>query len=226
MNQAPVNPIPAPVLFIFLTILGIEAIFFLGQNGFGGPYAIGWRVNAIRDYGFSPQVMEYLLRGQWDFDLVKRLVTYPFVHGSQIHAVFAAVLWIALGKFVGDAIGGRAVLIISLAAVIGAALVYGYVGHLMGWTAPLFGSYPMDYGMIGAFTYVNWVWLGRSGGNKMQAFRLIGMLMGLQLVFGVAFGGDTTWVADVAGFLIGGAITPLVVPGGWSAFVARMRNRS
>jgi membrane associated rhomboid family serine protease len=129
---------------------------------------------------------------------------------------------LALGKFVAEGMGQlRALLVFLVATVLGAV---GF-GLVVGGTQPLFGAYPGVYGLIGAFTYLLWLRLGRTGENRLGAFRLIGVLLALQLVFGALFGSNPQWVGDVAGFLAGGATAVLAAPGGLAALRARMRAR-
>jgi len=54
---------------------------------------------------------------------------------------------------------------------------------------------------------------------------LIGFLMGIQLVFGLLFGGNRDWVADLAGFVAGFGLSFVVSPGGWGRVVDRLRRR-
>jgi membrane associated rhomboid family serine protease len=220
----PVNRIPAVVVALCALIMGIELMFQLGEAGLaGGPQAVGWRMAAIADFGFSPAVWERVTQaGDFSFAMLRRCVTYAFVHGSFTHAIFAGVLLLALGKFVGEGMGQGAVMAVFLAATVGGAVVFGLsvAGNL-----PLFGAYPGVYGLIGAYTYLLWLRIGRAGGPRVMAFRMIGVLMAVQLVFGVIFGAQPTWIADLAGFAVGGAVAILVAPGGWSAFVARVRQR-
>ena len=87
-EPSPVNPLPPVVLALFFAIAGVEVLFAVGEAGFvGGPEAIGWRLNAIRDYGFSGSVFDWMIeQGRWPLEHVMRFVTYPFVHGlSLIH---------------------------------------------------------------------------------------------------------------------------------------------
>ena len=79
--------------------------------------------------------------------------------------------------------------------------------------------------MIGAYTYLMWLALERLGDNQLKAFQLIGILLGLMLVYSMIFGSSPTWIAEVAGFVVGLAIAPLLAPGGWSAFLIRLRRR-
>jgi membrane associated rhomboid family serine protease len=220
----PVNPLPVVVIALFAVIMGIEGLFQLGMAGLvGGPQAVGWRISAIGDFGFSPAVWDQVVVVRdFSFGMLRRFVTYAFVHGSFTHAIFAGVLLLALGKFVGEVLGEVAVLIVFLVATVGGAVVFGLV---VPGNAPLYGAYPGVYGLIGAYTYVLWLKLGAAGGNRIAAFRMIGFLMAVQLVFGLIFGSQPTWVADVAGFVWGGLAAILVAPGGWAAFVARLRVR-
>jgi rhomboid protease GluP len=221
--ETPVNPIPPVVVLLTLLIVAVEAVVSLGETGLvGGPSAIGWRLQAASDYAYSVRVWEVVTQGNLDPAVLMRFLTYPFVHDSFTHALFAAALFLALGKFVGDVVHWAAVLVIFVVSVLTGAVVFGIV---LTENHTLIGAYPAVYGMIGAFTYLLWMQLGASGQNRLQAFRLIGFLLGLQLVFGLLFGANATWIADVAGFFGGILITPLVAPGGWTAFLARIRQR-
>jgi len=92
-------------------------------------------------------------------------------------------------------------------------------------SAPLFGGYPAVFGLIGGFTFLLWVNLAAVGANKFRAFTLIGFLLGFQLLFGLLFGGGYEWVADVAGFVTGFALSFVVSPGGWARVLAKIRQR-
>jgi rhomboid protease GluP len=132
------------------------------------------------------------------------------------------VILLALGKFVGEILGSVAVLVIFLVSGILAAAVYGAV---LSDNLALIGAYPGVYGLIGGFTYVLWVRLGRRGENQIRAFRLIGLMLAVQLLFSLAFGSQPGWIADVAGFMAGLLVAPLVAPGGPAALLARLRDR-
>ena len=67
--------------------------------------------------------------------------------------------------------------------------------------------------------------LGQLGENQIRAFSLIGFLLFVQLVFGLLFGSNAEWVADIAGFGIGFALSIILVPGGWAKLVNRLRQR-
>ena len=223
-NQSPFNALPTVIVAICLVMAGLELAFFAGAQGLlGGPQGILWRANTVSQYGFSPVVLESMtLRGDYSFDVIRRFVTYPFVHWTFQEAMFGTVMTLALGKFVGDAFGNIATLILWIVTAIVGALAFGLI---LSGPVPLAGAFPPAYGLIGGYTYLMWLRLGEAGERQLAAFRLIGFLMALQLVVGLFLGGAPTWIAESAAFIAGLALAPLLAPGGWQAFVARMRQR-
>lgn len=223
-NENPFNAIPPIILALVAVIIGVEALLSIAQQGWiGGRTGIGWRPAAIQDYGMSPRIVTIVFdQGLWTADLLKRFVTYPFIHGSFTHALWGIVLLLALGKYVGEVFHPVAVIILFLACTIGGALVYGLLSPR---NVALIGVFPPVYGLIGAYTYLMWLTLGRLGENQLRAFTLIIVLLGIMLVYGMLFGSSPTWIAEIAGFVIGLVIAPVLSPGGWGAFVARVRQR-
>lgn len=222
-TESPLNAIPPVVIALFAVLVAIEVVFNLASAGIvGGQAGIGWRINALGDYAFSPAVLDAVMQGTWTGDLLRRFVTYGFVHGSVTHAIFGAVLLLAMGKFVGEVFHPAALLAVFFGASIIGALVFGAA---VPSNPPLYGVYPAVYGLIGAYTFILWTRIGRKGGNQLQAFRLIGILMVLQLVFGLLFGSQPSWVADIAGFVAGFGLSLVVAPGGWQAVLVRLRTR-
>ena len=102
--ESAVNPLPPAVWLLFLAIIGVEAALTLGANGIvGGPGAVGWRLQAIRDYGFSAQVFQWMLEQHfWPREHLLRFVTYPF-----IHPVFTSTLFSCAGPRSGTMNGSR-----------------------------------------------------------------------------------------------------------------------
>jgi len=142
---------------------------------------------------------------------------------------FCAALTLALGKFSAEYYGGLRVLIIYLFASFFGAVAFGL---LASGTYPLFGGFTPVYGLIAAYTYALWLRLSEAGENQLLAFRLIGVLLLIQLIFGVVSGflyqvpPPPSWIAELAGFFGGFGISVVLAPGGWASFVARMRQRS
>lgn len=222
-HHSPVNPVPPLVVALVLTFVGLEAAFSLGARGLlGGPEAIGWRSYAIQNYGFSNRAFSWMLENQTlRSDYLIRFVSYPFIHANLTHALFASVMTLALGKFVGERMAQWAVLVLFFGSAMLGALAYGLV---LPDGPGLIGAFPGVYGLIGGFTYLMWLRLGEMGAQQARAFTLIGVLLTLQLVFGLLFGAGTTWVADVAGFAFGFGLSFMLAPGGFGKLRAKIRH--
>ncbi len=222
-NVSPFNSMPPAIVALALVIVGVELAFSLGARGLlGGPGAVGWRLDALQRFAFSNEIWHWMLAsGQFPAKHLLRFFSYPFVHASFSHALFAAVMLLALGKMVGEALGTLRTLAILAVSCFGGALAYGFVSTPI----PLIGAFPPVYGLIGGFTYLLWLRLGQMGAQQARAFSLIGILLGIQLLFGLLFGGSLDWVADLGGFASGFLLTMVLVPGGWVRLRERLRQR-
>lgn len=220
----PVNKLPPAVLALFFPIALGEAAFALGQAGLiGGPQAIGWRLGLVRELGFHGAILQEMwTRGVWPLDHLMRIVTYPFIHVSFTHSIFAMVLLLALGKMVAERLGSLAFLALFFGSAMGGALGFALLTGGQEW---LVGAYPGVYGLIGGYSYVMWRSLGAKGMSQAPAFSLIAMLMGLQLLFSMFTDVGTTWLADLVGFFVGFALCFVVAPGEWRRLRARLRGR-
>lgn len=223
-SQPPLNPLPWIVWALVLPIVAMEVTLAAGQAGLaGGPEAIGWRLDALQRFAFVPDLArQAMATGQGWGAVLARAFTYPVVHGGFTAALFAVVLTLALGKMVAEVFRPWAVLAVVFGSSVAGAFAYALVP---GATAALAGASPAVYGLVGAFTWVLWVRLAGTGSRQYQAFALIGVLLAVQLLFGVLFGTGWDWVADVAGFAAGFALSFVVAPGGWRRLVARLRQR-
>ena len=222
-NAPPLNPLPPVVWALALPMIAMEVVLSAGESGLvGGPLAVGWRLEAVTQLAVIPDLMREMVALR-DFPLqhVARLVAYPFVHGNLTHAVFAIVILLALGKFTGEVLRWWAMLAICFAASVVGAVAYCAVPGLQ---VPLLGAYPPVYGLIGAFTYILWLRLAGSG-VQYRAFSMIGMLLAVQFLFALLFGGGWDWVADLAGFATGFLMSFVLVPGGGDRLRHLLRDR-
>ena len=218
-NASPFNSLPPVIVVLVVIIGGIEIALQAGAAGLaGGPEAIGWRVQLIERFGFFDRYFEWMRSGGiWPLDGLMRFVTYTCVHYEIIHALFACVMILAIGKFVGERFSAISVLVLFLASAAFGALCYGLI---LNDDRQLIGAYPAVYGLLGAFTWTLFMGLGQAGENRLQAFRLIAILMGLQLLFRLIGGGGNDWVADLGGFACGFVLSFVLAPDG----AARLRR--
>lgn len=221
---SPVNPLPVAVLVLVIPMIALEALFALGARGLiGGAGAEGWRMAAIERLGVFTAVLDWMRAGGGaDPAQLVRALAYPFVHLSFTHALFVIVFILAIGKMVGEIFRPAATLAVFFGAALAGAAVHTLV---LAEPGPLVGGYPAVYGLIGAFTFIQWVYLAAIGAERLRAFTLIAMLLGIQLLFGAFFGGTLGWLADLAGFATGFALSFVVSPGGWRRVLARLRQR-
>ena len=222
---SPFNVVPATVWVLALAIIGIEVVFQLANFGLiGGPRGVGWRVSAVEQFGYSGAVLDrVMVQGDYSFSVLRRFVTYAFVNAGLMPAIFCTALTLALGKFATEYYGALRVVVIYFAAAIVGAVVFGL---LVDTRFALVGSYTPVYGLIGAYTYALWLKMGKAGENQLMAFRLIGFLLMIQLVFGLIFGGNNQWVSELSGFFAGFALAIVLAPGGWARLLTRLRERS
>ena len=224
-NAPPLNPLPWIVWVLALPLIAMEVVLSLAEAGLvGGPQGAGWRLLAVERFGLFPELLKF----QWEtgghpLEELHRMVSYALVHGSFTHAIFAVVMLLALGKWVGEVFRWWDVLIVVLGSAAVGAVCYGLL--VPGIRMQLIGAYPAVYGLIGAFTFMIFTNLSRVGANKFRAFSLIGFLLFFQFVFGMLFGGGWDWVADVTGFAFGFLVSFVVSPGGFGRVMEQLRQR-
>lgn len=223
-NASPFNAIPPVVVALVVAIVGIELVFQAGASGLaGGPEGIGWRSEAAGLFGFSDALFEWMRRNSnYPMEGLWRFVTYPFIHYEAIHAIFGAVLLLAMGKFVAERFSSLVVLTIYFGSAIFAAVGYALAFDENGL---LIGTYPPVYGLIGAYTWVLLTAYDIAGENRLKAFQLIGFLVAIQLFFNFIGGGGREWVADIFGFVAGFALSIILSPGGMTRAMERLRRR-
>ena len=225
MSESPLNKLSPVILLLAAIIIGIEVVFQLANYGIiGGPRGVGWRSSAVDQYGYSAAIFDRVwLRGDYSFETLRRFVTYPFINWELTQTAFCAALTLALGKYTTEYYGSVKVVFLYFATAIIGAVVFG---ALVTNNFPLLGGFAPVYGLIGAYTYALWLRLGDAGENQLMAFRLSGFLLALQLGFGLLFGTNMGWIAELSAFFAGFAMSVLLAPGGWASFLARMRRRA
>jgi len=218
--QPAVNPLPAAVVALFLPIVGVE--LYLAIASMGLLNAGMGRIELVQQFSVLPELVHHVINdGRWDMMEWGRFVLYPFIHASTLSATFGAVFVLALGKFVGEVMGNRAVVIVFFSAAISGALAYVF---LTPETYPLFGAYPAAYGLIGAFTYIRFAQTEGMGVQQVMAFQLLAILMAINLIFALIMGGPDLWVAELAGAAAGFVTAAALRPGGLPHLLAKLRR--
>ena len=222
--ESPLNALPPVVLALSALIVGLEILFQAGAAGIvGGPVGVGLRLEALNGWAFSPRLMERMFEtGTYPPRQMLRLVSYSVLHLSFVHMLFVLVFLLALGKMVAESFAAWAVALLWVVSSVAGALAYTV---LLSTDQALVGGYPAVYGLIGAFTFIMWTGLGAMGERRIRAFTLIAFLLGIQLAFGLLFGGGPDWVADLAGFAAGFLLSFVISPGGWGRVMAKLRQR-
>lgn len=224
-NSPPLNPVPWIVWLFFLPIAGVELAVQLQSAGLFNPGGVmGLRQAMFQKLALIPEV----LRLQWETGghpaaELYRLLSYPLIHAGFSDTLFAAVLFLALGKKVGEAFSAPGFALIVLASTLAGALAYGFLVPEV--KSSLIGAYPAVYGLIGALTYLLYTDLDRSGDNRLWAFRMVGFLLGAQLIYAVLFGTNWTWIAELAGCVTGFALSFAVSPLGFRQLRRWLRQR-
>ena len=223
-NASPFNALPPVVIALAVVIGGLEIMFQLAERGIiGGQAGVGWRLAAIRDFAMSDAVVEWMLaNGVYPTEHLRRFVTYPLIHPSFTSAVFVVVFILAIGKMVAEVFSPIAVLLVFWVSAIAGALGFALI---LDPPYALTGGFPGVYGLIGAFTFLLWTNLVSTGGSGARAFALIGVLMAIQLLFGLLNADFGNFVAELSGFVAGFLMSFLVSPGGWSRVMAKLRQR-
>ena len=216
------NPMPPVIVALFAVIGVVELWFTLGPNFVSGTDTVAWRMQAIERFGVNPQVVQWMIETNlYPLDHIARFVSFSFIHSSMLNTAVSCALFLAMGKMVGSAFPSIALLVFFLGSALVGAMVFSLAVPDGGW---LYGSFTGIYGLIGAYTFMMWLTFRVHKAPQGQAFHLIAFLMGIQLLFGMIFGGNSTWIADLFGFLTGFVLSFFFIPGGFSHVLEMLRK--
>jgi hypothetical protein len=210
-SRYPFNPLPPLFAGLVLLILGIEAAFQLGSRGIiGDAGALGWRVTAQRDWGFSATLFQSAMQtGRLWPDVLTRALSYPFIDVATTPVLMGSAILLAIGTSVARASGVLVQAAVLVAATLAGALAFGAT---VGSDVLLTGVFPAVYGLIGFHTWTLFA-AATDRKGRLMAFRLVAFLIFLQVLGWVLAGGRTLIVADLAGFATGFVLAVLIGPG-------------
>ena len=213
---------PPVVIALFAVIGVVELWFTLGPNFVSGTGTVAWRMQAIERFGVNPQVVQWMIENKhYPLDHLARFVSFSFIHSSMLNTAVSCALFLAMGKMVGTAFPAIAILVFFIGSAFVGAMVFSFAAPDGGW---LFGSFTGTYGLIGAYTFMMWFTLRVHKAPQGRAFHLIAFLMGIQLLFGMILGENSTWIADLFGFLTGFILSFFFIPGGLSHVLEMLRK--
>ena len=211
VNSPLINPLPPVILIITLLLVVVEIIFQIVEVGLLSSFSNEiTRNNVIVNYAFFGSLQDWMISNlnfKWSF--LCRYFTFPFIHFNFLQTVIAIVMFLALGKMVCEVYNGFLFLILIISSSFCGAFFYGLI---LDDQFPLVGAFPAIYGLIGAYTYLLWVSMKFLGARSANAFILVAVLLGIQIIFKVVFNGSNDWVADLFGFLTGFLFASLIQP--------------
>ncbi len=211
-DTSPINPLPPVIIVMVAIIAGIELILQAGAHGYiGGPQAVGWRNELVRELAFSNRYLDYLIESRSvTFDGIWRFFTYTLVGRGGTNTLIACVILLAIGNGTARLFGWPAMVAAYLICSAFGALVH-YLTMPQGLI--LIGAFPPVYGFLGLFTWSLWMVDRKNGGSGLPAFKLIAILTLFQLTVLLLFGSSDGFVAELAAFFAGFAIAFLIGPG-------------
>jgi membrane associated rhomboid family serine protease len=180
------------------------------------------RYGFINQFGLFPAALNTQIEtGVFSWFELKRYISFSFIHSSSVGTAISCALLLAMGKFVGSVFSNVATLIVCICSAVGGAMIYA----LLVPNGPvLYGMFTGVYGLLGAHAFLRWVAFRAAGQPSLQAFSLIGFLIGIQIVFAISFGNTWVWVAELSGAIIGFFVCFFVAPGGFQRILRVIRR--
>lgn len=227
-KHKPFNPVSPVVLALVGAMVLVELVLQAGERGLvGGPDAIGWRLELVRNFGFHQAVFDHILKGgKIEPKVIWPFLSYLFVPRGFPGLLVSAALILGMGKMISDRFSGVAVLVLFVSCGLAGALVFGVFSAPGGF--PLIGAYPVFYGFIGTFTWIRVSDLRAEGNSILPAFSAIGMFVVFRGVFAIIYGLGNDWTADLAGVTTGFLLAYVLAPDGKDrirGWIEAARNR-
>ncbi len=213
-HEAAFNPVAPVVVVLVLAMVAVELVLQAQEHGLIGAMATGsWRHNLVSNVGFHKAVFDHILiGGKIEPKVVWPFLSYLFIHRSFMHMLVAAALLLAMGKMIADMFSGLAVVVLFVACGLMGALAFGWLSKDGGF--PLIGAYPVFYGFIGTFTWIQIFDLRAKGHSILPAFSAVIGLVVLRSGFMLYAGLANDWSADLAGLITGFLLAYILAPDG------------
>ncbi|MDT8392104.1 MAG: rhomboid family intramembrane serine protease [Lentisphaeria bacterium] len=186
---------------VLIAILVICVVIELALQGadlglWGSPR---WRGLAYQNGGFWRGLLDNW-RPNYAAQPVTMFASYGFLHGGLVHLLVNMITLVSLGRLVIERVGQ-----VRFAAIYALSLLGGAAGFavLSSAVQPMVGASGALFGLAGVL--VGWEYtarrLARAGIGPV--LRVIGLLIGLNLVMYWAMDGNLAWETHLGGFLTG-----------------------
>lgn len=193
-DHPPMINLPTMTKILVMTLLGIHVVVSILN-----PEQRFW---IIEHFGFVPAY--YTAAIPFDWPALIGPITYSFVHGSWMHVIMNAVMLMAFGAGLERWMGWKRLAVFMMGCNIVAILIH--LGLNIGSDDPVVGASGALSGMFSAVIMVMQAQSGFLGQGKYRYLPLIGIWIGVSLLFGVLGGPggeNIAWAAHIGGFLAG-----------------------
>src|SRR6056297_697432 len=133
---------------------------------------------------------------------VVMFASYSFLHGGFIHLLVNMITLASLGRLVIERVGQWRFAVIYALSLLGGALGFALLSTAV---QPMVGASGALFGLAGVLT--GWEYTARRLAREGMGpvLRVIGLLVGLNVVMYLAMGGNLAWETHLGGFLTGWA---------------------
>lgn len=206
----PNTPVPS-ILWILAAILaGIEIILSLADAGYVGDMWLRSRAYCLG--AFWPEMGPGSVFSRlcslgggplYPGQQVLMFLSHAFLHGSLLHMVMNTTILLALGRFVGDRYGPRAILPVFMIGALAGGAVFGLLGSS---SLPMVGASGAVFAFLGVWIAWDWRRHRAAGASPMPVARQVAVLVAINVGMYVWLDGTLAWEAHLGGFVAGLAL--------------------
>jgi len=199
----PGRPVPAVMALVALCC-AVELILQLSDHGLlpGGPLMGRLRLLAYQYGAFWPGLL-HDWRPNYPGQPVSMFATYAFLHGGLMHLAMNMITLVSLGRAICREAGQRWFLVAYAVSAVTGAVGYGLLGNA---TQPMVGASGALFGLAGVLL----TWRAQEAvefhASPWPILRVLGLLVGLNVVMWWAMNGMLAWQTHLGGFLGGVAM--------------------
>ena len=189
----------ATLLGILGVCVVIEAVLQGADLGLWG--SSRWRGLAYQNGGFWRGLLDSW-RPNYSGQPAVMFATYGFLHGGFVHLAVNMITLVSLGQLVIERVGQGRFAVIYAVSLLGGALGFALLSSAV---QPMVGASGALFGLAGVIT--GWEYTARRLAREDigPVLRVVGLLIGLNLVMYWAMDGRLAWETHLGGFMAGWA---------------------